>query len=221
MIRKILCSSTCIFVLFSLTATVNAGNLYRFKNENGVTTLSRSMPAEAAQRGYDILDDKTMRLLERIPPAPTADEIAEMEAEELREKERQIQEQIEAKQAEQARVKQARIDRSLLTSYSSEQDLIKARDKDLNYRKEQIELLESKLPDLEARLVSVQKDAAERELSGGKITDNMQKRLDAAHEAIAVRKAAIEEYQQELDLLSTKYEQELNRLRELLQARAN
>ncbi len=217
MIRKFLARGTCCICLLFMSYSVSAGPLYRFPDENGVLTLSRSLPPEAAQKGYDVLDDKSMRLIERVAPAPTADEIAEIEAQKVQAIAQQKQAKIDAKLAEE----QARVDRTLLITYPTEQDLINARDKDLAYREEQIKTYQSKLPILQKNLEQIQKEAAEHELSGGKITPNMQKRLDAAHEEIAVRKLAIEKYQAEVDALSAQYEAELNRLRQLLNKRAS
>jgi predicted nucleic acid-binding Zn-ribbon protein len=213
MIRKIPSLGTALLLLFAVTATAHAAQLYRFPNEEGVQTLSRSLPPEAAQKGYDILDDKTMRLIERVPPALSAEEIADLEAKEAEDAERQRQADIAAKEAEKQREKAARYDRTLLITYTNEAELISARDKDIGYRKEQIELLSAKLPELRKSLENVQKDAAERELSGGKITANMQKRLTAAQEEIAVREQAIEIYRAEIKELNAKYDFDLQRFR--------
>lgn len=218
MIRKILCLSTFLLTFTSLS--IQAGQLYRFPDENGVLTLSRSLPPEAAPRGYDILDDRNMRLIERIPPAPTKEEIAEMKAEQAREAERQRQAEIAAKEAEKARETRARYDRSLLMTFPTEADLIDARNRDIGHREEQIATLSAKLPKLQQNLEEVQKEAAERELSGGSITANMQKRLDAAHQEIAVREQAIENYQNEIKQLTAKYQADLERLR-LLRGHSN
>jgi chromosome segregation ATPase len=212
MIRKIPSFGTALLLLFAVTATAHAAQLYRFPNEEGVQTLSRSLPPEAAQKGYDILDDKTMRLIERVPPALSAEEIADLEAKEAEDAE-QRQADIAAKEAEKQREKAARYDRTLLITYTNEAELISARDKDIGYRKEQIELLSAKLPELRKSLENVQKDAAERELSGGKITANMQKRLNAAQEEIAVREQAIEIYRAEIKELNAKYDFDLQRFR--------
>jgi DNA repair exonuclease SbcCD ATPase subunit len=215
MIRKIPHFGTALLLFVGLSAVVNAGQLYRFTNEEGVPTLSRSLPPEVAQKGYDILDDKTMRLIEHVPPALTAEEIAELEAKEAENAERQRQADIAAKEAEKQYELQARHDRTLLITYSNEEELIAARDKDLNYRKEQIELLSAKLPQLRASLEKVQKEAAEHELSGGQMTANTKKRLTAAQQEIALREQAIAMYQAEIEELSARYAYDLERFRTL------
>lgn len=214
-IRNIPSFGIALVLLFAFTATSQAAQLYRFTNEEGVQTLSHSLPPDAAQNGYDILDDKTMRLIERVPPALSAEEIADLEAKEAEEAERQRQADLAAKEAEKQRQKQALDDQTLLISYSSEADIIAARDRDINYRKEQIALLSAKLPQLRESLKKVQKDAAERELSGGTVTTNMQKRLNAAQEEIAVREQAIEIYEAEIEELNAKYNADIERFRVL------
>lgn len=220
MIRNFLSHSICILSLLTISLSAIADRLYRFPDENGVLTLSRSLPPEAAQKGYVILDDKTMRVIERVAPAPTEEEIAEIKAQQAKAKEQEKQAKLEAEQAQKHRQQQASFDRTLLITYPTEQDLIDARDKDINYRKEQIDLHLAKLPKLEQHLIAVQKQAAARELSGSKISDNMQKRLDAAHEEIAIRNQAIQQYRAEIESLSAEYATELERLRYLLQRRS-
>lgn len=220
MIRTFVFHSICILSLLAVSFSASADRLYRFPDENGVLTLSRSLPPEAAQKGYDILDDKTMRVIEHIAPAPTEDELVEIQAQQAQAREREEQVKREAEQAQKERLQQANFDRTLLITYPTEQDLIDARDKDINYRKEQIDLHQTKLPKLEQHLIEVQKQAAARELSGSNISKNMQKRLDAAHEEIAIRNQAIQQYRAEIKSLSAEYAAELERLRYLLQKRS-
>ncbi|MCX4187948.1 DUF4124 domain-containing protein [Methylophaga sp. OBS4] len=221
MIRKIVCLSISALCLISFSVFSVAGQLYRFVDENGVLTLSRSLPPEAAQRGYDIVDDKSMRLIERVTPAPTADEIVELKKQQQREAEAKRQAEIAAQEAEKQRQKRAIYDHTLLTTYQNEAELIRARDTDLNYRKEQIAIHQEKLPKLEKYLLDLQKEAADKELSGGKISKNMQKRLDTTQQEIAVRQQAIEQLQSEIETLSDNYSRDLSRLRALLEARNN
>ena len=214
-LRKLLHISTAVIVVSSSVSSAVAGQLYRFPDDQGVPTLSRSMPPEAAQRGYEIIDDKTFRLIERVPPALSEQELLEMKAREEEEAEQRRLADLAAKEAQKRQELQARYDRTLLITYSTEADLIAARDRDLGYREEQIELLSGKLPTLRQNLEVVQKEAADRELSGGKVTENMQKRLNAAQEEIQVREQAIRLYQQEIEELTAKYTYDLERFKTL------
>lgn len=100
MIQKIFQYSFFLATLFVLISPATAGKLYRFPNEEGVPTLSRNLPPSASQKGYDILDDKTLRLLEHVEAALTQEQIIEFEKQQQLEKEAQRQAEIDAKQAE-------------------------------------------------------------------------------------------------------------------------
>ena len=200
--------------IFSLS--VSAGQLYRFPDENGVMTLSTTLPSAASQKGYDIIDAETMRLIERVPAALTEQELLEQAAKQKVEEEARLQAEEQAKQAEEARQAQQTYDKTLLITYRSEADLIRARDSDIAYRQEQIAMHQQKLPELKQYLYELQNEAAQRELSGAKVTANMQKRLDAAKEEIQVRQQAITELKAEITELQSKYQHDLERLNYLL-----
>ena len=212
MIRKLPLLIFCS--IFSLS--VSAGQLYRFPDENGVMTLSTTLPSAASQKGYDIIDAETMRLIERVPAALTEQELLEQAAKQKVEEEARIQAEEQAKQAEEARQAQQSYDKTLLITYRSEADLIRARDSDIAYRQEQIAMHQQKLPELKQYLYELQNEAAQRELSGAKVTANMQKRLDAAKEEIQVRQQAITELKTEITELQSKYQHDLERLNYLL-----
>ena len=139
----------------------------------------------------------------------------EQAAQQKVEEEARLQAEAQAKQAEEARQAQQAYDKTLLITYRSEADLIRARDSDIAYRQEQIEMHQQKLPDLKQYLYQLQNEAAQRELSGAKITANMQKRLDAAKEEIQVRQQAINDLKAEITQLESKYDHDLKRLKYL------
>jgi hypothetical protein len=212
MIRKL-----TLFLLLSLSSlSISAAQLYRFPDENGVMTLSTTLPSSASQKGYDIIDAETMRLIERVPAALTEQELLEQAAQQKVEEEARMQADEQARLAEEARQAQYAYDKTLLITYRSEADLVRARDSDIAYRQEQIEMHQQKLPELKQYLYQLQNEAAQRELSGAKITANMQKRLDAAKEEIQVRQDAIDGLNTEITQLENKYDRDLERLNYLL-----
>jgi len=50
--------------------------MYRFKDDQGQTVLSNTLPREARSKGYEILNNSG-RVIEKVPPPPTEEEIAE------------------------------------------------------------------------------------------------------------------------------------------------
>ena len=76
-------------------------------------TLSTSLPSAAAQKGYDIIDAETMRLIERVPAALTEQELLEQAAQQKVEEEARLQAEAQAKQAEEAHGERERMSRQL------------------------------------------------------------------------------------------------------------
>ncbi len=219
MIRKhLLCSS--FLMSFCLAAShVNAGQLFRFNDESGTPTLSKTLPPEAAQQGYDILDDKTMRLIERVPPALSEAQLAEEAERQAAAKVAQQAAVEQAKQAAELKRQQSLHDQQLLTVYASEADLLSARDKDLGYRQDRLNVLTQKQPELEQKLIAVQNEAAEKELSGLPVSDNLQKRLTAAEQELSNNQMMIQQLETEIQNISQQYDQDRQRLVELLSVR--
>lgn len=208
LIRKLPFTPVFPLMFLLVSSLAQAGVLYRYQNENDIQELSRSLPPEIAQHGYDIIDDETMQLIERVPPALTAEELAEKIKWEAEQK--AMAEQKEIRQR-----KQQNYDNRLLATYTSEAELVRARDDAISHRLQQISLLQSKLPKAQAQLVQIQNEAAERELNGQAISENMKKRLHATEKKVSSRKQAIEQYQQEIKTLTQAYNDDLQRLRQL------
>lgn len=219
MIRKHLLCSSFLLSLCLVSGSIFAGQLFRFNDESGTPTLSKTLPPEAAQQGYDILDDKTMRLIERVPPALSEAELAEQAQRQKAEQAARQAAESEAKQAAALQRQQRLHDQNLLNIYQSESELLAARDNDLSYRQSRLNVLTKKQPELENRLAAVQQQAAEKELSGAPITENLQKRLTAAEQELSNNQLMIHELEAEILMLSQQYEQDRQRLNALLSAR--
>lgn len=219
MIRKRLLCSSFLVSFCLVSASLYAGQLYRFNDETGTPTLSKTLPAEAAQQGYDILDDKTMRLIERVPPALSESQLAEEAERQAAEQARQQAAAEQARQAAELKRQQSINDQQLLSIYRSEADLLAARDKDLGYRQAKLTTLTEKQPLLEQRLIAVQQEAAEKELSGLPVSDNLKKRLAAAEQELSNNQQMISELEAEIMVLTEQYERDRQRLVELLSVR--
>ncbi|AFJ02784.1 hypothetical protein Q7C_1636 [Methylophaga frappieri] len=217
MIRKALCNSTFLLTLLAIVSVSEAGQLFRFKDESGTPTLSKHLPSEAAQKGYDILDDETMRLIERIPPALTEAELAEQAVRaEKQAEQRAIAEQQAKVEAERQR-QQRLYDSNLLALYRSEAELDAAQDKELSYLIEKQNLLKDKIPDLEQKLIRIQQEAAQREIEGQSISNNLQKRLMAAGQELTNHQKMHREISTELEQARQQYADDRQRLRYLLE----
>lgn len=221
MIRKPTFYRFILITLMLFPAVSTAAQLYRYIDINGTPTLSKTLPADAAQRGYDILDDRTMRLIERVPAALTEAEL-KREAERLS-AEQALRDQAaeEAKSQAEIRQQQRIYDRNLLAIYRSEKELVSAREAELTQWQSRITVLEEQRPVLEHRMRTIQQQAAERELSGERMSVNLQKRLQAAEEELINNRNLSAEMEAEYIRLIQQYKMDHERLLQLLEARSN
>lgn len=202
-IRNLITLSTSAILFALLTQAVAAANLYRYINEQGVQSIGTSLPASAAQRGYDILDAQTMRLVERVAPALTAEQIEQLERQER-----------EQKLAEEQLKKQAVYDQRLLSLYQSVQDIEDAKQRDVNAKQITLEQTQESLVELTAKKAKLEQRAAEDELSGG-ITPKTQKAITKNTQLITETKQIIASLQTQIAELTAHYEAAVVRFNEL------
>jgi hypothetical protein len=178
--------------------------------------MSKILPPHAAQNGYDILDEKSFRLIEHVEPALTPEQIIE---EEKRITAQQESDRL-AEIAEKTRQEQLRqkiiYNNNLLASYQSEQDLLRAKDTELTYLKNLQTKTENFLAKNTEKLHQLQQQAAEIEISGKSITANFQKRLDAVQQELDQNHAEIKRLQSEIKTRDLQFDTDLINLRELL-----
>jgi len=204
---------TISLLLLLTSMQSHAGRIYRFTDIDGVSTLSKTLPAYAAQKGYDILDDKSLRLIERIY---TREELIEIQKQQaiidLANEETQRR-----KDAERQRQLEKRInDRNLLARYPSIDVFTKSRDADLTYRQGQIDDIDEQFKNNKKKLTNLQIQAAEQEISGEEVSENLNKRLIATQKEIENNKLSIKHASIENRELVTQYESDLDRLKLLL-----
>jgi len=105
---------------------VAGGNLFRWRDADGKLHIGDSLPAEAIQKGYDIIDERG-RVLKHVDPPPSPEELR---------KRREAARKAELER--QRRVAQAERDRALLLTYGSVAEIERARDERLNLIRSQI-----------------------------------------------------------------------------------
>ncbi|NWO04947.1 MAG: DUF4124 domain-containing protein [Alteromonadaceae bacterium] len=138
-----------------LVATSAQAGMYRYEDENGRTVISNTIPQEATKRGYEILGNNG-RVVERIAPAPTAEEIAAREAE----KERQRQAELQRQE-----------DQKLLQRYSHPNQAVRAMHRKIAEMEGIIQLKQGNISVIASQLDSEQGRAADMERSGREVPD--------------------------------------------------
>jgi hypothetical protein len=109
--------------------SAEAANIYRYKDDNGRTVFNSSVPPEFVKNGYDILNERG-QVIETVPRAKTAQEIAEHETA-----------QLALEQEEEVLRKQRDADSLLLRLYRDPDEILRKRDERLMQLDSQIEVL--------------------------------------------------------------------------------
>lgn len=203
--QKYVTNSLYVLTVFAISTSAWAANLYRYNDENGVTTMSRTLPAEIVPQGYDIIDDKSMRLIKRVPPAMSETEITEKRA--------QLKQQREAEEKQQ---RQQQADQRLLESYNSELDLIRARDAKIDNIQRNIDLAAAREEKLNSTLYRLQQKAADQELSGQAVNASLTHKIATTHEEINVQQNEVKQQTADMKRVTAQFDADHQRLKQLL-----
>ena len=146
--------------------------LYRYVDSKGVTVLDRQVPPEYAGKGYQVLNSRG-RVLQTVAPAPTAEELAHLQAQKA----------------------QADANAQLLQRYSSVHEVDKAQARKLAELDGMIASIQTNLQGLLAQQVSLQGQAAEQERAGREVSPQLLGQLAGLRDEQARMKADIAKYQ--------------------------
>jgi hypothetical protein len=180
---------------------------YRYQDDQGVTVLNNTIPPEYVSRGYEVVDAHG-RVVETVPPAKSAEEIA---AEEAARERREAQQ----REAERRAREQAQKDQRLLITYVSESDLIAMRDSKLAVLESQIHLAEEKIGRLREQLQQQQTAAANHERAGRAVPETLLADIARSRQQIADNRNFMEERRRQRAELETQFAADLVRYREL------
>lgn len=130
--------------------------MYRYVDSRGVTVMdTQGVPPEYAGKGYEVLNQRG-RVIQVVPPAPTADEI---------------------RQAQAAKV-QADADAQLTHLYSSIADIDRARARRLAELDALIAVAQGNAQGLAAQQSALQSQAADQERAGRQVAQTLLDQLD-------------------------------------------
>jgi hypothetical protein len=181
----------------------DAGLISCWTNDNGVRECGTSVPPEHSQKRIEIVNERGL-VVKVIPAAKTKEQLAE-EREAAR-----IQKELEEQRKERTRQ-----DTILLNAYTTERDLILARDNNLKAVEGQIEISRGNLRVLKDNLAQFQKEAANYERSGKKPPEKLLKNIEETKVQIQTKQNYVNIKQKEKDEMQARYEKDLKRFREL------
>jgi hypothetical protein len=200
---------SCLISLPALLSgsEVLAERIYKWVDENGEIQYGDRVPPRYATTERSVINDqgRTVKVYE-APKSP--EEKAEAHAlAKQRAEEKKIAEQ------------QAVRDHSLLSTYSSEEDMLMARDSKVASVETLIQLTKSRLDSMQKRLNELTDEAAEFERSGKKLPEGLVNQMKNIKEQIENNDDFLKNKQTEKEQIAIKFDEDIKRYRELTSGR--
>ena len=189
-------------LLLSATAA-NAERTYKWVDAQGNTHYGDRVPMQAtAQQRKEI--NEQGRTLKSFDEPGTAEQIA-------------AQKRLASIEQEEQKLSkdQASQDSQLLASYASEEDLLLARDNEVDTIKEFIRMTEIRIDSLQKRLTDLTGEAADYEKRGKPVPGFVQQQTTNIFAQIEQNQATILDKQAELELINKSYAADLERYQAL------
>jgi len=176
-------------------------------NKEGVRECGNSVPPEYAQ-GEHVEKNKSGLVVKKQERSRTHEELAA-------ERERRAADAKAKADAKAAAEQRAKADRVLLDTFSSEDDLVLARDGQLTNVEAQIKITESHVAKLNKQLDQMIGQAADVEKRGRKVPDNLTGNIESVRDQIDDQHAFIADKRREQDTIRAKFDADIARFREL------
>ncbi|MFT4562205.1 MAG: hypothetical protein ACI9BW_001949, partial [Gammaproteobacteria bacterium] len=173
------------------------------KNHEGVRDCGNSVPPEFAQQGHqEVSDGGAMTMFKG-----KAKSLEELEAEREAQKE---------KLAAQKRAReQAVLDRVLLDTFSSEDDMVLARDGQIAHLESQVKLTDGHIKKLKVSLDELIQEAANHERRGAVPPEKLIKQIDSLRNQVRDNETFIETKKLEQVHIAEKFDSDIERFRKL------
>lgn len=181
----------------------SGGTIKCWKNDIGIRECGSIVPPEYSQQRIEVLNDRGL-VIKVIEPPKTREQL---------QKERE--EQQKRKAAEAAKKEQARQDAILLNTYTTERDLLMARDNNLQAAQSQLDIAEGNLKMLQKSLSDLQNRAGNYERSGKKPPRKLIDQINSTKQQIADKQNVIEQKKEQKDAMAAHYDKDLARFRKL------
>lgn len=197
---------TSIAVLIVLPDVVAAG-IKCWTNKDGVRECGNSVPPEYAQQGHSELNKQGVVVKEQ-ERAKTAEELAA---------EREERERVASEEGERKRLarEQAARDRVLLDTFTTEDDLLLARNGKLQAIDARVQHTNRVVEKLRSELAALRKQAANEELSGNVVPQKVREEISRVERQISENLGFIELRRIEEGEITAQFEADLVRYREL------
>lgn len=194
-------------LLMALVPLTASAGFKCWTNNEGVRECGDAVPPEYAQKGHREISE-TGITLHKTSRAKTPEELHE---------EREEQARLAAIEAEKERERRERAarDHVLLSTFTTEEDLLLARDGQLAAIDTRVMHTQQVLHHLERSLEQLRADAAQLERNGKELTPELMEKITSVQKQIETSRAFIEERAQYKAELSAQFDADLTRYREL------
>lgn len=183
-------------------------------NKEGVRECGNVVPPEYAQQETRTLNKRgiTTEVQER---APTKEELEEQARQQEAEQKRMEEEKRQQALEEEHRKQQQAYDRMLLSTYLSEEDILRSRDRKLVAIDATIELTRITIEKLQDKHEKEKSRAAAFERQGKPLPERMQEDIDSLQKQLDDKQSYVASKQKERQELLDQYEADIKRFREL------
>lgn len=207
-------SLVCFIMGLTFTAIsfISAGSLanqlFRYKNSEGATVMSKQLPAEYAKYGYEIIDTRG-RIIKTVD--------AELTDEELTEKQQLLAEEQTAQAAQE---KQDAYDLSLLRRFSFISDIKAEQGRKVDELNVRVAILKGNLKTVRMEVDTEYEKAAQLERNSNQVSDLVQARIKQLEKQILSTESLLQKHEQDIFELNEEYERAIERFEELLALKA-
>lgn len=196
-------ATATLFALTLLATTPVAAGIKCWTNKDGVRECGNAVPPEYAQQKTEVKDEFGVT----VKQSGAAKTIEELEAERAAERVRQS-EAVAAKKRE-------ALDRVLLDTFASEDDLVLTRDGQIAHLDSQIRLTQSHIDKLTKNLDKMIERAAEAERKGDTPSAELTGNIDSLRAQIEENEAFIVTKHEEQEAIRARFDTDIARFREL------
>lgn len=178
---------------------IPAGAMYRYYNAKGQLVVSSTLPQEAVQRGYEVLD-RQGNLIKEVEAAPSPEDLEAIRErkEKMRERQRQKQE-----------------DERLLRLYAGPDDAIRARDRQIEALRLNIGYSSNNIDQVEEKLSEEISAAARFERQGREVPEQIQTTINRYQRQLKELNREVEGYKKDMEEVRQEFAPIIKRLRVL------
>lgn len=198
-----------LMVLVFASALPVQAKMYKWEDADGNVHFGDRMPAQYLNKGHQELNAQgaVMEEHEAVVVKTEEEKQEELRLERI-EKQRQ-------KIAEDKAQEQAKEDRVLLDTYTTERDLIAARDARLDAVDSQLQLSESIIEDTERKLDLAEKQVTVIEASGKEVPQNISEKVNSERRQLQTYRKAAAGHHKRKEQINQQFEDYIARFREL------